>query len=75
MRLPVGCETDIKPMFREFDRKAMLFALDLWSYDDVKANAAEILVRVEDGSMSCDEPWGPEKLKLLQEWVDAGCPP
>lgn len=30
---------DIKPLFREEDRDAMLFAFDLWSYDDVSREA------------------------------------
>ena len=28
-------ETDIKPLFREQDRTAMLGRFDLWNYDDV----------------------------------------
>jgi hypothetical protein len=68
-------EIDIKPMFREFDRKTMLFAFDLWSCADVKANAAKILVRLGEGSMPCDEPWDTKKLEILREWVEAGCSP
>src|SRR6476469_4123712 len=44
-------ETDIKPLFRDRDRGAMLRAFDLWSYDDVKANADRILAAVRAGSM------------------------
>ena len=36
---------EIKPLFREEDRKSMDFAFDLWSYDDVKAHADLILER------------------------------
>ncbi|MBA3449875.1 MAG: hypothetical protein H0T18_01535 [Chloroflexia bacterium] len=66
---------DIKPLFREDDRAAMEFAFDLWSYDDVKANAADILERVADGTMPCDESWGDEKLQELRDWIGEGFPP
>jgi hypothetical protein len=71
----MGFETDIKPLFRELDRKDMLFVFDLWSYDDVKENAAEILARVEDESMPCDEPWNKDKIEKLKAWINAGCQP
>ncbi|MBA2595568.1 MAG: hypothetical protein M3Q50_09830 [Chloroflexota bacterium] len=66
---------DIKPLFREEDRSAMDFAFDLWSYDDVKTNAALILERVADGTMPCDETWGDDKLQRLRTWIADGCPP
>ena len=53
----------------------MIFAFDLWSYDDVKANAAEVLPGSKDESMPCDEPWGEEKIEKLRVWIDAGCQP
>ena len=46
---PVGFEQHIKPLFRERDRKSMKFAFDLWSYDDVRANAEAILERRQGG--------------------------
>jgi hypothetical protein len=66
---------DVKPLFRDEDRSSMDFAFDLWSYDDVKANADLILERVEDGTMPCDESWGEEKVQVLRSWVAEGCPP
>lgn len=66
---------NIKPLFREDDRASMDFAFDLWSYDDVKANAALILERVEDGTMPCDAPWGEDKIETLREWIGAEFPP
>ena len=53
----VGFESQIKPLFRESDRRAMEMHFDLWSYDDVSANADPILERLRDGSMPCDGPW------------------
>lgn len=66
---------DIKPLFREEDRASMDFAFDLWSYDDVKANAALILERIEDGSMPCDQAWDAARIAAFREWIAAGCPP
>lgn len=67
--------TDIKPLFREDDRLAMDFAFDLWSFDDVKTNAALILERIEDGTMPCDEPWNADQIEKLRAWIAEGCPP
>ena len=63
-------ESDIKPLFRESDRDAMIAAFDLWSFDDVKANADAIAGAVRSGSMPCDGEWPEEQVDLLQRWVD-----
>ena len=65
----------VRPLFREEDRASMDFAFDLWSYDDVKANADRILERVEDGTMPCDEAWGEDKVATFRDWIAAGHPP
>jgi hypothetical protein len=67
-------ELDIKPLFRERDRGAMLWAFDLWSYDDVKANLDAIADAVRSKSMPCDGPWPTEQVELLQKWIDGGTP-
>ena len=67
-------ESDIKPLFRESDRRAMLSMFDLWSYDDVKANADRIFHAVSAGVMPCDAPWPGERVDLLDHWVRAGAP-
>ncbi len=51
---PVSFGTHIRPLFRDRDRQSMSFAFDLWSADDVRAHAAGILQRLQDGSMPCD---------------------
>lgn len=61
-------------MFRESDRKAMMSAFDLWSFDDVNAHAAPILASVRASSMPCDAKWPDEQVLLLQRWVDMGKP-
>lgn len=67
-------EKDIKPLFRESDREAMLAAFDLWSFDDVKANADKIVAAVRAGSMPCDMQWPAEQVDLLQRWIDGDTP-
>jgi hypothetical protein len=65
-------EQDIKPLFRERDRNAMRFALDLWSHDDVSTHADAILGRLEAGTMPCDGAWPAERVALFRQWIDAG---
>jgi hypothetical protein len=67
-------DSDIRPLFRESDREAMIAAFDLWSFDDVKANADAIVGAVRSGSMPCDTEWPEEQVDLLQRWIDAGTP-
>lgn len=67
-------QSDVKPLFRESDRDAMIAAFDLWSFDDVKANADAILGAVRSGSMPCDTEWPQDQVELLQRWVDGGTP-
>ena len=69
-----GFAKDIKPLFREYDRTAMLSAFDLWSFDDVSSNSARILGAVESGSMPCDTRWPDEQVDLLRRWIDSGTP-
>jgi hypothetical protein len=70
----VSFERDVKPLFREQDRRSMQSFFDLWSYDDVRDNADAILDRVSDGSMPCDGEWPQEQVDLFQRWIDAGTP-
>ena len=67
-------ENDIKPLFRESDRAAMLGVFDLWSFDDVTANAASILAALSAGSMPYDTLWSSEKVDLLRRWIDSSTP-
>jgi len=71
----VSFEAHVKPLFREHDRKSMTFAFDLWSYDDVRANAAGILDRLRNGTMPCDGAWPPEKVEVFQRWTETGFQP
>ena len=50
-------------------------AFDLWSFDDVRSHASDILERVKNGSMPCDGAWPPERVQVFQHWVDSGMEP
>ena len=65
---------DIQPLFREYDRDEMKFAFDLWDYNDVRTHAQDILDRLGDGSMPCDEEWPEEQIVLFERWIEAGMP-
>ena len=65
-------DADIKSLFRERDRESMLSVFDLWSFDDVKANADAILDAVRTGSMPCDGPWPAEQVDLFDRWLAGG---
>jgi hypothetical protein len=69
---PPRFETDIRPLFREIDRLDMLFMFDLWAYDDVVENADQILIRLQDRTMPCDQPWADDHIKRFEQWIDAG---
>jgi hypothetical protein len=68
-------ETDIKPLFRERDRTAMLRAFDLWAYADVSAHAQQIANRLQDGTMPCDGPWPAEDITKFGDWISSGANP
>jgi CDGSH-type Zn-finger protein/truncated hemoglobin YjbI len=69
---PVHFERHIKPLFRQRDRQSMKFALDLWSFDDVKHDAHAILERLSNGSMPCDGAWPEEKIDAFTRWITTG---
>ncbi len=71
----VGFESQIKQLFRESDRDAMEMHFDLWSLDDVSANADAILERLRDGSMPCDSPWPEAQIDLFERWSANGKQP
>lgn len=69
-------ERDVKSLFRERDRGAMLSVakFDLWKHEDVSEHAQAILGRLEDGSMPCDRAWPDEQVELFRRWVQGGMP-
>jgi hypothetical protein len=71
---PVSFETDVKPLFRERDRRSMEFAFDLWSREDVSEHSDAILARIKAGTMPCDGAWPAAQVDLLERWVAGGKP-
>jgi CDGSH-type Zn-finger protein len=71
---PVSFATHVKPLFRAKDRQSMRFAFDLWSYDDVRAHAADVLDRVANGSMPCDGAWPDDRVQVFRRWTQSGTP-
>lgn len=67
-------EQDIKPLFRQKDRDAMLAAFDLFDYDDVVEKADAIVGSLRSGQMPCDGAWPAEQVDKLQQWIDVGTP-
>ena len=65
--MPIGFAADIRPLFRDSpDIDSMQsYGLDLSSYADVKARAAEIYEALANGSMPCDEARPKERLELF----------
>ena len=72
---PISYADHIKPMFRDRDRRSMLFAFDLWSHDDVRANADAILQRLNTGTMPCDGAWPPAQIAIFARWIAEGTAP
>lgn len=71
----VSFEQDIKPLFRDKDVKAMSYAFDLGSHEDVREHADGILEQLESGDMPCDEAWPAERIELFRRWRDGGMAP
>jgi len=72
---------DIKPLFTAVDQDHMFNhagMFDLWSYDDVKTNAASIYDSVSAGRMPPKKdggPWPQEKVAKFKQWMDEGSQP
>jgi hypothetical protein len=72
---PVSHAAHLAPLFRDRDRQSMSFAFDLGCYDDVRAHAYGILVRLADGSMPCDGGWPAERVEVFRRWTQNGMRP
>jgi hypothetical protein len=72
---PLSFAADIRPLFREQDRRSMTFMVDLWKYEDVRSNAEAILSALETGGMPCDRAWPKERVSQLRRWIEGGCLP
>src|SRR5260370_34543906 len=70
-----GFAAHIRNLFRQRDQQSMSFAFDLWSYEDVRTRAQDILQRLRNGSMPCDGAWADDKVALFQRWAESGMRP
>jgi hypothetical protein len=70
-----GFAADIRPLFREVDRRAMTFRFDLWDPDDVRSNADAIVAVLDAGEMPCDGAWPEDRIRLFRAWMDGGFAP
>lgn len=75
--MSVSFANDIRPLFRPKDINAMknFGGFDLSLFEDVKANYAAIIERLEAGSMPCDGKWPNESVELFQCWIKGGMEP
>jgi hypothetical protein len=71
----VSFELHVKPLFRSVDRRSMLFVLDLWAFTDVVKHSAEILRRLENGTMPCDGAWPTPQVDTFRRWIETGTLP
>jgi hypothetical protein len=77
----VSFVNDIRRLFTDEDINHMSTHFDLSSYDDNKANAANILKRLkgEGGLRRMPPPprpaWSSDQIKLYQQWITDGCEP
>ena len=70
----ISYEVDVKPLFRERSRGAMVARFDLRSYDDVKTHAEAIFKELAGGNMPCHGAWRDEQVELFRGWLADGAP-
>jgi hypothetical protein len=79
--MAVSFAKEIRPLFTDIDIEHMSFFCDLSNYDDVKANAAVILGRLNGSGgtrMPPDfsgGPWPDANIALFQQWIKDGTQP
>ena len=66
---------DVRPLFRDRDRNAMVNLFDLWVHEDVSAHAEAILAAVANGSMPCDGRWPEADVETFRSWMAGGRKP
>lgn len=68
----LGFAADIRPLFREKDRDAMIKAFDLWDRADVAAHGTAIGSALASGKMPCDGAWPGGQVDLFRQWLAEG---
>jgi hypothetical protein len=78
----ISFQKDIAPLFTQTDIDHMSWYCDLSKYEDVKANADDILGRLKGQTGAVmppppnrggEGPWSAEKIALFESWVAGGC--
>ena len=69
---PVRFDPHIRSLFRERDRRSMLFAFDLWDHAGVAEHAESILQRLQAGTMPCDGAWPAGHVEVFARWLAEG---
>ena len=82
--MAVSFANDIRKLFTQTDIDHMMFFCDLSKYDDVKANADDIMGRLNGTGGDVmpppklkggDGPWSAANIALFQSWIADGCQP
>ena len=71
----VSFEVHIKPLFRDFDKKSMSKAFDLWSYDDVRQHARCHTQPAPGRYHALRRRLAPDKVGTFRRWVSTGMAP
>ncbi len=79
MEKPTSFAADILPLFTPIDIQHMAFFCDLSNYDDVKANAQDILERLKGHGGRImppppRDPWTDTNIALFASWIEDGFP-
>jgi hypothetical protein len=71
---PVRYELHIRPLMRLIDRDNMIWAFDLWDYDQAQCHADAILQRLQADMppAAYGGPWPAEWIAVFQRWKDEG---
>jgi hypothetical protein len=78
---------DIKPLFTHYDRIKMMYLLDVWDYEQVKALSTRILASLQQDPNRpgwsllpgvrlmplYTGPWPSSQVDLFKAWIDGGC--
>ena len=70
----VGYESDIRPLFREFDVEILqrLDGIDLDDVESVRVRGEELRERLHKGSLPYDACWSDDLINLFDCWLDGG---
>ncbi|HMC37745.1 MAG TPA: hypothetical protein VKK30_07730, partial [Actinomycetota bacterium] len=65
-------QRDVKLLFREADRRRMMWAFDLWDAASVREHAADILRRMEQRDLPFEGGFPEEHQTVFRLWMETG---